>query len=110
MSTNQRPVLDKRVAVTIANIVADFYKSQSEAVSLYVCDSSDGRQAARKRKFDEWFSYFNQTEFIKHDLPVTDAKDGITYYNSIILKADNPHRQSIIAAFDLLFGRYNDPK
>jgi Family of unknown function (DUF6169) len=109
-SVNQYPALDKRVAMAISDSVADYFKTRSEAIAIYVCDSSDGRQAARKRKFDDWFRYFNQAEFIKHDLPVTDKKDGVVYYNSIILKANNPFRADIVNEFDLLFGRYNDPK
>ncbi|MBO0940012.1 hypothetical protein J2I47_25935 [Fibrella sp. HMF5335] len=109
-STNQYPPLDKRVATTIAAIVDDYYQTRPETIALYVCDSSDGRQAARKRKFEDWFRYFNQAEFIKHDLPVTDQKDGVVYYNSIILKANNPFLSEIISEFDTLFGRYNDPK
>lgn len=102
--------MDKRVALTIADIVADYYQLRNEVISLYICDSSDGRQAARKRKFDGWFEFFNQADFLKHDLTIVDEKDGITYYNAIILKTDNPQKTAIIAAFDDLFGRYNDPK
>ncbi|MEZ0487270.1 DUF6169 family protein [Fibrella aquatica] len=109
-SVNQRPGLDRLVAPTIASVVADYYQHQNEAITLYVCDSADGKQVARKRKFDDWFRYFNQTKFVKHDFPVTDDRDGITYYNTVILKADNPSRGQIIRAFENVFGRYNDSK
>ncbi|TAE21651.1 MAG: hypothetical protein EAZ91_24970 [Cytophagales bacterium] len=77
---------------------------------LYICDSSDGKQAARKRKFDDWFGYFNQVEFTKHDFPITDIKDGITYYNSVILKNSNPYLEEILAELATVFGSCNDPK
>lgn len=109
-SVNQRPGLDKLVAPTIASIITDYYQIRHETVALYICDSSDGKQAARKRKFDDWFRYFNQDDFLKHDLPITDLNDGVTYYNAIILRVDNSYRDEIIAEFEAVFGRYNDPK
>ena len=35
-------------------------------IALYICDSSDGRQDLRKRKFDEWYD--------KHEDPTKFAK------------------------------------
>jgi Family of unknown function (DUF6169) len=107
---NKLPASDKLIAPTIAAIVADFFRVHSESVVLYICDSSDGRQAARWRKFNDWFAYFNQDEFVKHDLSVFDENDGITYYNAIIFRVLNPYRQEIITAFNNILSSYNEPK
>ena len=48
---------DKRIADTVITIVGDFLNSKINAV-VYVCDNSDGREAARSRKFLSWFDYY----------------------------------------------------
>lgn len=82
----------------------DFFKKR-EHVAVYVCDDSDGKGHVRKRKFDGWFYYHTAGSYIKHDRPFIEA-NGFVYYASIILLADNPLRQQIIAAFDNLADQY----
>jgi hypothetical protein len=102
--------LDRLIAPTIAAIVTEFYQICHQAVVLYICDSSDGRQAARWRKFNDWFAYFNQAEFVKHDLCLVDENDGVTYYNAVIIRNENPNQQAIADTFDGIISGYNDPK
>lgn len=91
---------DPVVALTIARIIVQFLTAH-ERVILYICDDSDTRERARKRKFDNWFSRFRNPLFEKYDLPtVTEGPDR--YYASLLFRIDNPHRLAIITAFDQL--------
>ena len=68
---------------------------------MYICDSSDSKQSARKRKFDNWVQLFKGNEFFKIDAEIIDnAKNKI--YSSLIIKADNPHFNAIIKYFGSL--------
>ena len=87
---------DERILHTIAAIAEDFFKKQ-ENIVIYVCDDSDGRGGARKRKFDGWFTYLNfeGRGFMKIDQGFQEA-DGFFYSASLIFKGENPHKIKII--------------
>lgn len=91
---------DPAVAATIFHIISDFF-TVHQRVILYICDDSDSRELARKRKFDNWFSRFGNHLFEKHDLP-TVADGPERYFASIFFRSDNPNRSAIITAFDRL--------
>lgn len=56
---------DKLMPFTVYAIFLDFYKRNGEAnICLYICDSSDGRQMVRARKFVYWFRLLNDTGII----------------------------------------------
>lgn len=99
---------DERILPTIA-VIANHFFQQNERVAIYVCDDSDGKGGARKRKFDGWFWYFNENGFRKHDRPFNES-DGYSYFASIIFKMSNPLKYDIIKAFDELADEYNQPK
>lgn len=94
---------DARVVVTILEILRHFFE-QEERVVLYTCETADGRGAARARKFDGWFRQFNDDRFVKADHALFDPTRNQTYHSSILLRADHPHRDEILAAFEALFG------
>lgn len=55
---------DPLVKETVWAIIEVFFRENSN-VLLYVCDTSDGRQASRDRLFDIWFyEYEKQEEYI----------------------------------------------
>jgi len=94
----RNPPLDKLVSTTIAAIIEDFYFKKNKSVCIYICDSSDGRQSLRKRKFDEWFYSHENIGVIKYDQIITDSA-GNSYPLSVILRKDNPYFMEIILAF-----------
>ena len=96
--TGRKPPLDSRIPITIAAIFKDFYLQYEQQVIIYICDSSDSRQEARRRKFDQWVEVFKGTEFVKFDTKIVDPA-GPIYYNSIILRSNNPYRDQIIQSF-----------
>ena len=96
--TGKSPALDSKIPFTIASIFRDFFGKNNEQVVVYICDSSDRKQAARRRKFNQWVDVFKGDEFVKIDTEIIEPS-GVVYYNSIIIRADNPLRTEITQAF-----------
>jgi len=92
------PPNDKKIGLTVVSIFKDFYLKIGNAVSVYICDSSDGKEFARKRKFDFWFSLYNNETFVKIDEVIIDEKKNI-FPISLIISKLNPNRGVIIDAF-----------
>lgn len=105
----KNPPLDQLVSGTIADIIKDFYFKKDQSICIYICDSSDGRQEFRRRKFDDWFYAHDQYGLIKMDEKIKDSK-GILYPISLIIQRDNPYFIEIIDGFRQLAMRYNDGK
>lgn len=101
---------DEQILYTIAAIAEDFFKKEQN-IAIYVCDDSDGRGKARKRKFDGWFVYLNfeGRGFMKIDQGFHEA-DGFSYSASLIFKSENRMKIQIITALDDLAAKYNQPK
>jgi hypothetical protein len=96
--TGKNPPLDIKIPSTIASIFKDFFDRIPKQVVIYICDSSDARQAARKRKFDQWIEAFKGEEFAKVNSKIEDL-DGRIYYNALLIRRDNPQYDEIIKAF-----------
>ena len=105
----QNTPLDPLVAKTVASIFIDFFKNK-ENIILYTCDTSDRKHLARVRKFDKWFQQFNQDLFLKIDKTIPDPLQNTTYYNSLIIRENNPYKDEIIEAFEDLIGGFEDEK
>lgn len=94
---------DARVVATVVGILSHFFANR-ERVVVYTCETADGRGAARARKFDGWFRQFNDDRFVKADYALFDLTRNQTYHSSILLRANHPQRDEILAAFEVLFG------
>jgi hypothetical protein len=92
---------DSKIPETISLLIKDFFNKNSRNTILYICDSSDSRQAARKRKFDKWVEYFKGDEFIKVDSEIFDG-DNNKIYSSLIIKTENPFFSEVIKYFGKL--------
>lgn len=101
--------LDKLLAPTINEIFKDFYNLNNDYVTVYICDSSDGKQFVRKRKFDYWFSEFNDHTFVKFDDVILDANKN-SFPISFILKRNNPNFIKIFQAFTTVITDSNQDK
>jgi len=101
--------LDKLLAPTINEIFKDFYNLNNDYVTIYICDSSDGKQFVRKRKFDYWFSEFNDYTFVKFDDVILDANKN-SFPISFILKRNNPNFIKIFQAFTTVITDSNQDK
>jgi hypothetical protein len=96
-NTGKNPPLDKKVPITIALIFSDFFRENKNIV-VYICDSSDSKQAVRFRKFNSWFNYFKGRTFLKMDMNIEDKQEGIIY-TSLIMRADNPYMDKVMIEF-----------
>jgi hypothetical protein len=92
------PPRDKKIGATVVAIFIDFYFKKGNAVSIYICDSSDGKEFIRKKKFDQWFNEFNNETFLKIDEMIVD-KNKNKFPISLIISKSNPKRAIIIDAF-----------
>ncbi|MBO0933714.1 DUF6169 family protein [Fibrella aquatilis] len=107
--TGLNPVFDERTSHTVAAIFTHFYEQSDELITIYICDSSDGRQLTRQRKFNYWFYYFVKDDFVKYDDIIRDA-DGEKYPVSLILKERNPYKSQIVSEFIAIISGYNSDK
>jgi hypothetical protein len=96
---------DERVGATVSEVMNLFFR-KIDNVTVYVCDSMDERQYARKRKFDLWFYAYNDGSLIKEDgLALV---EGTEIYNAMILHKHNKQLTDIILAFKELNERAGD--
>ena len=107
--TDTNPAFDDRTSPTIAAIFTAFYERSNELIIIYICDSSDGRQLIRQRKFNYWFYFFVQEDFVKYDDTIHDI-GGESYPVTIILKEQNPYKIQIISDFITAISGYNSEK
>lgn len=87
---------DERVGVTVLQVMNLFFL-KIENVAIYVCDSLDERQFARKRKFDIWFFTYNDGTLIKEDGIA--MIEGSIIYNAMLLHKQNSELADILIAF-----------
>lgn len=92
------PSNDKKIGATVVAIFMDFYLKRNKAVSVYICDSADGKELVRKRKFDQWFLQYNDDTFVKVDEMLIDKKNN-KFPISLIIAKTNPYRAEIFEAF-----------
>ena len=88
---------DGRIEATIFSIFEHFFLPQRFAL-VFICDSSDGREQARFRKFSNWF-YRNvsSTDLAKFDRMAID--DDNIIYLSLILSRRHPNLSRIVDVF-----------
>lgn len=93
-----RKGVDKRIADTVIKIVGDFLASKNNAV-VYVCDNSDGRQAARSRKFLSWFDYFEHPSSKIIQVTSNFNVGGLFIYSSLLIHKKNKHFTKMVLAY-----------
>ena len=101
--------LDKLIGPTINKIFNELYSKYKQSVTVYICDSSDGKQYVRKRKFDHWFEEFNDKSFVKFDDLVLDNEQN-SFPISFILKKENPQFYLILDALTKIVSINNQDK
>lgn len=98
-------VTNDRIGVTILE-VCKLFLTKLENVVVYVCESIDVRQLARKRKFDLWFWKYNERSLLKED-GIT-LIEGVEICNSLLLHKANKRLTEIILAYKELNERAGD--
>jgi hypothetical protein len=107
--TGKNPPLDVNVSETIAAIFQEFILKHNNNIAIYICDSSDGRQELRQKKFNEWYDKYNDATFAKMNEVLFDSK-GNRFLITMILQNKNPRRLQIIEAFLKLADENNNEK
>ncbi|MGN7721339.1 DUF6169 family protein [Chitinophaga sp. 22620] len=81
-----RSGFDPRIADTVFEIITDFLDVKRKAF-VYICDSSDSRELARKRKFDLWFAKYSKDLFAKCEYEMVFGEEKI--HSAMIVPLDN---------------------
>lgn len=89
---------DNKMQQVVTVIIEEFFQS-NDVLLDYICETRDGRQAARNRLFSRWFSqYPDHDKFTLRTIEI--EYDGQLYYASAILRNDNPHYREYIDAIE----------
>ncbi len=88
---------DVKVRNTLIAIIEQFF-AENDNVLLYICDTSDGREAKRNRLFIRWFEDFANPE--RFTLKTANATvEGQGFYAAIIVENCNPMLEAIVSDF-----------
>ena len=90
--------IDKRIADTVIIIVGDYLSSKTNAV-VYVCDNSDGREAARNRKFLSWFDYYDHPSSKIVKVTSNFTVGGLFIYSSLLVHKKNKRFNDMVFAY-----------
>lgn len=105
IDNNIRLMNDERIGLTVVEAIKLFFEEFNN-VAIYICDSIDNRQVARKRKFDLWLWKYNDGSIIKEDELA--LIEGVKIYNTLLIHKENEHFDGILKAFKELNARDYD--
>ena len=89
---------DPYVRFTLFAVIDEFF-AENENVMLYICDTSDSREAARNRLFIRWFKQSAEPDrFTIRSASTTIEGQG--FYAAIIVENSNPLLTAVTADFD----------
>ena len=89
---------DPYVRFTLFAVIDEFF-AENDNVLLYICDTSDSREAARNRLFIRWFKQSAQPD--RFTIRSASAIiEGQGFYAAIIVENKNPLLTNITADFD----------
>ena len=95
---NTHTSYDAQVKNTLLAIISQFF-IENRNVLLYICDTSDGREAKRNRLFIRWFEEFaDPAHFTMRAANAIVEDQG--FYAAIIVENSNPKLDAIIADFN----------
>jgi Family of unknown function (DUF6169) len=69
---------------------------------LYICDKSDGKQAATSKLFDKWYKNYSWEMVEKHDGKLVYPNSPESEYVSLIVNTENPYANNVIEAFSFI--------
>ena len=98
--------LDKRIAVTVTNILKVFLHQKDEVV-VYICDNSDRREKARFHKFTNWFKMYNDGSIVQLRGVIRAGNTNIL--NALLILKDNPLLNEFIDAYEIITGIFTKP-
>lgn len=96
--TKEHTSFDNNISKALVVIIEEFFRSNHN-VLLYICDTSDKREASRNRLFAHWFRKFaedGEYEFRYASSHVEDEE----FYAAIIVERSNPMLNEILVDFE----------
>ncbi|GLU53755.1 DUF6169 family protein [Dyadobacter frigoris] len=98
---------DPRVKDTIIQFLAKYFRTKPNNALIFVCDTSDKRQDARFKIFNNWFdenSKISAEDFniLKTDISFCDENDTNCAHASLLISIHNPALNKIMIAFQEL--------
>ena len=66
---------DKKISLTILQIIFDFILENESLIIYYLCDSMDNKQTYREKLFSKWFALSDTQNWNKFDLTLENQKD-----------------------------------
>lgn len=96
--TKDHVPFDLKISQTLIVIIEEFFRANHN-VLLYICDTSDNREASRNRFFANWFRRFAERgayEFRSANSSI----EGEGFYAAIIVERSNPKLQAVLEDFD----------
>ena len=88
---------DEKLKQTLVAIIEEFF-AENPSILLYICETGDGKQAARSRLFVHWFKNYEGAERIYFE-DVEIVSEGISNYAALIVERNNPDIENIIITF-----------
>ena len=79
---------DARIGPTVDAIANNFFDNTPDALAAYTIEYTDSRQAARLKKFNQWFDYLSSLKYDKQDFTIVLPHEQKQIWNSIIVRAD----------------------
>ena len=96
-SEHEHGSYDSKILDVVTVILEEFF-SQEPTVMLYICDSTDHRQAARDRLYHLWFyDYARSHEMTLYSDSVTFKQ--VNYYAGILMRHDHPLHDMILSYY-----------
>lgn len=96
-----KPLKDLRIAETLAASIKNVLNAKENAI-LYICDKSDGKQAARSKLFDKWYKNYSWEMVKKYDGKLANPDSLESEYVSLIVNTKNPFADNIVEAFSFV--------
>ena len=89
---------DEKIKNTLISIIGEFFFANNE-IMIYICDTSDCREASRSKLFVGWFKeYDNNNRFIIRT--ANTEIEGQGFYTALIVEKKNPKLDEILEDFD----------
>ena len=100
-SNNRNPPLDPKVGMTVVALTRVFLGDRNK-ILFFSCDTADGRQLARFRKFKTWFALYVGDDYLKLDDQLAMPGTNKEFLFTLLISKHNPNAEAVIqAVFDL---------
>lgn len=93
--------IDLRVRETIVYIIDEFFKNNQNSI-IYICDSLDGRELARKRLFDQWYITYKQDRNYILREEISEKGEHYNLCASLLFHSSNPDKAGLLRSFNEL--------